>query len=245
VGERGNKFSKVLCEGTVHCKYTRALTFEKVCQAAANPPAKDASAEELLALMDSNGVDKSVIVQPICYLYDNSYVGACIKTWPSRFAAVARVDPEDVNAPAHLAQLTAEGFVGVRFGPVNQTWWNAPNMLRILEKAQGLQVPVLLFLGKDGGKSIPWIEPVLRKVPDLIVVIDHMADVSPSDQAQVDNLLRLAALPQVYVKISHTWALSTEAYPWMDAQHLVKTVIAKFGANVRFFSFAKTNTREF
>jgi predicted TIM-barrel fold metal-dependent hydrolase len=197
--------------------------------------------------MDANGVDKAVIVQPICYLYDNSYVGACIKTWPSRFAAVARVDPEDINAPTHLAQLTAEGFVGVRFGPVDQSWWNAPNMLRILEKAQELRVPVLLFLGKDGGKSIPWIEPVLRKVPDLSVVIDHMADVSPSDQAQIDNLLGLAALPKVFVKISHTWALSTQDYPWMDAQHLVKTVIAKFGANVSkiLFPFAKTNTREF
>eukprot|EP00802_Teleaulax_amphioxeia_P018272 Tamp_18463.p1 GENE.Tamp_18463~~Tamp_18463.p1 ORF type:complete len:298 (-),score=75.18 Tamp_18463:429-1265(-) len=200
-------------------------------EAAANPPAKDASAEELLELMDASGVDKAVLVQPICYRYDNSYVGACIKKWPSRFAAVARVDPEDEDARKQLAQLTAQGFVGVRFGPVEQHWWESPNMLRILQQAEEEQVPVLLFLGKDGGKAIPWIEPVLRKVPKLSVVIDHMADVSPADPVQIDNLLGLAALAKVYVKLSHTWALSTQEYPWTDAQELVQKVVAAFGAN--------------
>ena len=46
--------------------------------------------------------------------------------------------------------------------------------LRLLQKASEMRVPVLLFLGKDGGKKIGWIKPVLEKVPDLVVVIDHM-----------------------------------------------------------------------
>ena len=46
--------------------------------------------------------------------------------------------------------------------------------LRLLQKASDLKVPVLLFLGRDGGKKLAWIKPVLEKLPDLLVVIDHM-----------------------------------------------------------------------
>jgi hypothetical protein len=99
-------------------------------EAAASPPGKDASAEELLELMDANSVDKTVIVQPICYRYDNSYVQDTIAKWPERFAGVARVDPEDRESPEALEKLTAAGFVGVRFGPVEEEWWTAPAMVR-------------------------------------------------------------------------------------------------------------------
>ena len=76
----------------------------------------------------------------------------------------------------------------------------------------------------------------MRQVPDLLVVIDHMADVPPSDEAQIENLLGLAALPKVHVKISHTWALSTQEYPWSDAQQLVRKVVQAFGAERCMFA---------
>jgi len=186
--------------------------------------------------MDANQVDKTVLIQPICYRFDNSYVRDTIARHPKRFAGVARIDPEDDNALHHLEELTNQGFVGVRFGPVEEKWWKAPRMLSILQKAADLKIPVLLFLGKDGGKSIPWIEPVLRQVPDVLVVIDHMADVSISDTTQVEALLALAALPKVYIKISHTWALSNQGYPWSDAQGLVEKVVSVFGAKRCMFA---------
>jgi predicted TIM-barrel fold metal-dependent hydrolase len=195
-------------------------------EAAANPPAKDATAEELQTLMDANQVDKTVLIQPICYRYDNSFVKDTMRKYPDRFAAVARVDPEDVHATAQLEDLMAVGFKGVRFGPVEKSWWNSENMSSVLRKAEELEVPVLLFLGKDGGRSIPWIKPVLLKFPNLLVVIDHMADVPPTDPQQIDELLALASLPKIYVKLSHTWALSQQGYPWRDAQVLPLSLLA-------------------
>ena len=227
--------SMAVVDSAVHV-WKRDSAYPWAKEAAANPPATDASGEELIALMDANGVDKTVIVQPICYRYDNSYVKDTIQRWPTRLAGVARVDPEDERADDKLESLTAAGFVGVRFGPVEQSWWESKNMLRILLKAQTLRIPVLLFLGKDGGSKIPWVLPVLQQVPDLLVVIDHMADVPPSDEAQIENLLGLAALPKVHVKISHTWALSTQEYPWSDAQQLVKKVVEAFGAERCMFA---------
>ena len=50
-----------------------------------NPPAEDHTAEDLLALMDANGVEKTVLVQVIHYRWDNSYVAHVIKQYPDRF----------------------------------------------------------------------------------------------------------------------------------------------------------------
>ena len=60
-----------------------------------NPPAEDHTAEDLLALMDANGVEKTVLVQVIHYRWDNSYVAHVIKKYPDRFMAVGRINPED------------------------------------------------------------------------------------------------------------------------------------------------------
>ncbi|HMD84814.1 MAG TPA: amidohydrolase family protein [Terriglobia bacterium] len=67
------------------------------------------------------------------------------------------------------------------------------------------------------------------KCPDLDVVIDHMAD-CPVDQPQeLNKLLALARYPRVYVKISHTWSISKQDYPWLDAQEFVKRLYAVYG----------------
>jgi predicted TIM-barrel fold metal-dependent hydrolase len=39
----------------------------------------------------------------------------------------------------------------------------------------------------------------------------------------------MARSPKVFVKISHTWSLSKEAYPWLDSQWLVKRLYDAFG----------------
>ncbi|MBT5448418.1 MAG: amidohydrolase family protein, partial [Gemmatimonadetes bacterium] len=68
----------------------------------ANPPAEDRTAEDLLALMDANGVEKTVLVQVIHYRWDNSYIAHVVKKYPDRFMAVGRINPEDPAAADHL-----------------------------------------------------------------------------------------------------------------------------------------------
>jgi hypothetical protein len=132
-GGSGGGASMTIIDSAVHVWKTDPL-YPWAKEAASNPPGKDASAEELIELMDAHQVDKTVIVQPICYRFDNSYVKDTISKWPTRFAAVARVDPEDENAATRLEQLTQAGFKGCRFGPVEEAWWTSDNMLRILKK---------------------------------------------------------------------------------------------------------------
>jgi predicted TIM-barrel fold metal-dependent hydrolase len=39
----------------------------------------------------------------------------------------------------------------------------------------------------------------------------------------------LKRYPKVFVKVSHTWSISRQQYPWLDAQEYVKRLHAAFG----------------
>jgi len=76
---------------------------------------------------------------------------------------------------------------------------------------------------------MPDCEKLIEKYPDLTVVIDHMAD-SPIDKpAELLKLLALKRYPKVFVKISHTWSLSREGYPFRDTWAQVKRLYDGFG----------------
>ena len=70
---------------------------------------------------------------------------------------------------------------------------------------------------------------LLEKLPDLTVVIDHMADCPVDQPAELEKLIALKRYPNVFVKISHTWSLSKQPYPWLDAQEHVKRLHQAFG----------------
>ena len=56
-----------------------------------------------------------------------------------------------------------------------------------------------------------------------------MADCPVDHPEQLQNLIELVRYPKVFVKVSHTWSLSKESYPWLDAQELVKRLYHSFG----------------
>ncbi len=197
----------------------------------AHPPAEDASAEMLLGLMKGNGVSRTVIIQVIHYRWDNRYLAGVLKRYPKYFRGVCRVNPEDPAAPDHLSRLTEEqGFHGVRISPsasADGDWIRGPLMPPLWRRCAQLKIPMTVLAPVTRMPDIvPWIE----QNPELNVVIDHMAD-SPLDQpAKLDLLLALARYPNVYVKISHMWSLSKDAYPYPDAAVQVKRLYGKFGA---------------
>ena len=195
-----------------------------------NPPSGDATPEMLLELMAANGVEKTVLVQHIAYRWDNSYTAFAMKKHPDRLMAVCRVNPEDPGAPDHLSRLTEDGFHGVRLSPAvdaSGDWFRGPLMDPLFQRAADLGVPMLILAKPD---RLPDLAALVERHPDLDVVIDHMADCPPDRPDQIGKLLDLARLPRVYVKISHTWSLSRERYPWGDTHDLVERVYQAFGA---------------
>ncbi len=197
-----------------------------------NPPKEDATAETLLALMEAHGVSNTVIVHPMHYRWDCRYVGDVVKKYPKKFQGVCRVNPEAADAANELSKWTEEwGFKGVRLSPSASAagdWiTNGELMDPIWSRAEQLKVPMLLLTKTS---RLPDARKYIEKYPDLDVVIDHMADCRPADPSEeLDKLLMLAKFPRVYCKISHTWSISAEAYPYRDTWDQVKKVYDAFG----------------
>ena len=195
----------------------------------ARVPVRDATPETLLDLMKANGVSRTVIIQVIHYRYDNRYLASVLKRYPRLFQGVARVDPLDPAAPDHLSRLTEQGFRGVRLSPSGDAsgdWFHGPLMPPLWKRCLELKVPmtVLAPIGR-----MPEVGLLLEKFPDLTVVIDHMADCPVDRPAELEKLIALKRYPHLFVKISHTWSLSKQPYPWLDAQEHVKRLYGAFG----------------
>lgn len=195
-----------------------------------NPPSSEASVEMLLDLMRANGVDRTVIVQSIHYRWDNRYVAHALRAYPGAFMGVCRVNPLDPAAPDHLSQrVTEDGFHGVRLSPgvdAASDWFTGPLMEPLFARAEALGVPMLILTKPP---RLPDLARHLERHPGLDVCIDHMADCALDRPDHLALLLGLARYPRVYVKISHTWGLSSQAFPWRDAHDQVKRVYQAFG----------------
>jgi L-fuconolactonase len=198
--------------------------------AGAKAPAEDASAEMLLELMRANGVARTVLIQVIHYKWDNSYLADVLRRYPRMFKGVCRVNPEDAAAPDTLSRLVEAGFAGVRISPTADAsgdWIRGPLMKPLWRRCAELKVPMTVLASVTRMPDlVPWIEAN----PGLMVVIDHMAD-SPLDRpAELEKLLALARYPRVFVKVSHVWSLSRQAYPYADALVQLKRLYDGFGA---------------
>jgi L-fuconolactonase len=197
---------------------------------AKNPPTTDATPEMLLALMKAHGVARTVVVQVSHYRWDNRYVAAALRRYPQLLAGVCRVDPEDPAAPDQLSRLVEEDhFRGLRLSPLPEPagdWIRGPLVRPLLARCLALRIPVLI---QTKSSRLPDLPPLLDKFPGLDVVIDHMADTPPDQPAELAKLLALARYPRVFVKISHTWWISKQPYPYPDALAQVKKLHDRFG----------------
>jgi len=195
----------------------------------ANVPARDAAPETLIEKMKANGVARTVIIQVIHYRYDNSYLASVLKQYPDLFRGVARVDPLNPEAPDHLAKLTGQGFRGVRLSPAGNAsgdWFHGPLMPPLWQRCEQLKVPMTVLAPIS---RMPEVGLLLEKLPDLTVVIDHMADCPVDQPAELEKLIALKRFPKLFVKVSHTWSLSKQQYPWTDSQGHVKRLYDAFG----------------
>jgi predicted TIM-barrel fold metal-dependent hydrolase len=194
-----------------------------------DPPQHDATPAMLLDLMKANGVARTVLVQYIGYRWDNRYALDSMKKYRPYFMSVCRVNPADPAAPDQLSQLTEQGFHGVRLSPSSDAsgdWIRGPLMPPLWRRAESLKVPMQIYASIT---RIPDLVPLIEQCPGLDVVIDHMADCPIDQPREFDKLIALARFPRVFVKISHTWSISRQPYPWLDAQEYVKRLHAVYG----------------
>ncbi|MBN1675741.1 MAG: amidohydrolase [Kiritimatiellae bacterium] len=157
--------------------------------------------ESLLFHMDRNGVEQAVLVQYMGQ-YDNAYQFDCARDNPGRFASVVLVDARKPAAVEELERLAARGAAGVRLRPDTRSPGDDP--LAIWRKAEELGLAVSCS-GDAGAFAADAFAEVVRAVPKLPIVLEHLGAVNTPDAEAAPNPLRqrvfaLARFPNVYIK---------------------------------------------
>jgi hypothetical protein len=167
----------------------------------------DGRISSLLAIMDREGVDKSVI--------------CCIATRPSQFEAIVSwskqissdriipfpsFHPDDPQAVEHISQIKEEGFKGIKMHPYYQQFFlDDEKLYPAYEKISELGLILVMHTGFDiAFPRIRRCDPrqilnVMTHFPELKMVTTHLG--AWQQWAEVEDLL---AGRKIYMDISYT-----------------------------------------
>ena len=195
-------------------------------------------AEQLLWEMDRNKVDKAVLVcaQIDHNLDDNDYVAACVARYPDRLIQFADVDCmwsptyHTPGAPARLRAVAAKyhlkGFT--HYLKDDYAWLESEESLAFFEAAADLKLIASVAL------NARW-QPALRKLaarfPTVPFLCHHMSLAKVGDDAGLAEILKSAAVPNIYIKLSGFHYVSQVGwdYPQLDTHPVVRALFSAFG----------------
>lgn len=165
--------------------------------------------EQMIAAMDTAGVDRSAIVQAsTCYGHDNSYVADAVAAHPERFTGVFSVDVLAPDAPARMRHWRDRGLTGMRlftFGstmPDQASWLDDPKTYPAWQCAGDLGLSICLQMSPA---ALPQMVRMAERFPSVRIILDHMARPVLEDgppYAAAETLFALARLPNVYLKLT-------------------------------------------
>jgi len=201
-------------------------------------------AEKFIASALKAGVTGALIVQPINYKFDHSYVTSVIKKYPKFFKGMALANPS-IPAPqaeSYLKTLKQDGYVALRFNPYLWTGSMADESGKaIYAKAGDLGMSVGVMCFKGLSQHMQDIRTLLDHSPKTQLIIDHWGffrqpatgGQDPSTQISEEawqDLLSLSKYPQVHVKLSALFRVSGDAPPYTDLAPRLSDLLEHYGA---------------
>jgi len=191
------------------------------------------SATDMIAEMDTAGVDRAVIVPPSWAGEDNATGLEASEQYPGRFAVMGRFEPEAPGARERLAGwLDQPHTLGIRLT------FNTPRFVQWLDdgtldwfwaETERLGIPLMTQFARLLDK----VHPIAERHPDLTLIIDHMGLVSGTHGAaafaDLDQLLALARYPNVHVKTTSVPSYSEQPYPFRDLHPYLRRIYDAFG----------------
>jgi len=196
-------------------------------------PDEPATAEQLVADMDANGVAKSVLVQTSWSTWDNGYIADSVAAYPDRFIGHGLIDPLDPNnAAAARDWVRNRGLAGFRFHPLYYS--DEKVLLRrengpLWEEIAALDVVIQFHMRAEHADQVA---AIAERYPQLRLIIDHMGYPSISEPAaDFAPIPALARYPNVYLKLSDIKGRSRDAYPFPDVHPFVRQLLGAFGAS--------------
>ena len=179
--------------------------------------------EEMVAAMDSVGVDGAIFVNAFSmYQYDSSFAEEVQRAHPGKFGLVKPVDPSDPAVADVISDWKkTPGTVGLRVRLTHglERAADDPGLDVILHEAVRHNFPInLLSWGKlDVGAAL------IDRHPNVQFVLDHLGLLQPHDPpappepwADLPKVLDLAKRPNAVIKVSGACTLSREPFPFPD-----------------------------
>lgn len=193
--------------------------------------------ESLLYQMERNGVGYAVLIQ-MQGQYDNEYQFSCARRNPGRFAPVVVLDTDRPDATETLARLADRGASGVRLFATTRSPGNDP--LAIWREAARLGLTVSCA-GNGGSFAAPEFAETVEALPELPIVLEHLASVSrpiddPHERVLRERAFALARYPNVHIKVTglgefcHRALPATEPFPFREPiPHYLDLAYEAFG----------------
>lgn len=188
---------------------------------------------DYLARMDAEGIDRAVLVQPEPYGDDHRLVLDCLQREPERFWGTSLFYPRDADAPDKLTDLVRRQpkIIATRFHAhrgKNEYFENfaEPSVRALWERAGDLGLIVELHIGPDYGAQVA---EVIQAYPDVPVLIDHLAEPKMGNAVEYADILALARLPWVYMKLSGLGHFADDGPLYLSAKGFTRLVIDAFG----------------
>lgn len=207
------------CDSHAHI-FGQPETYPFAAERGYTPP--PALVPEYLAMLETIGVERAVIVQPSVYGFDNACtLDAVAEIGLDRARAVVAVRPS--TTLDQLAGLRARGARGVRFMTVGNDQAFIDSLEGLSRRLADLCMHVQLYV-RPGIWRV--LLPVFERA-DVDVVLDHVAFLHADRQSEADNIqvLRTALdRGRLWVKLSQ-YRGSLAGHPYTDMNELVTEIL--------------------
>ena len=163
-------------------------------------------AEELLASMDSNGIDMSVVapVQPKTYRLEpqNEAVAVTQMRYPDRFIGFCRIDPrQGEDAITELRRCVLQlGLKGLVLHPMEEGYTiNEDHAVRLVNEAGSLGVPAIIAAGYPWVAHALQIRCVAEQAEETTIIMSHGGQINISGLAQADAFLAMQTCSNLHI----------------------------------------------
>ena len=195
----------------------------------------EVTGDDMVAAMDDVGVDGALLVSPFSmYGYDPSYAVQVYEAHPTRFALIKPFDPESESVSYEIGLWAhMKGVVGARLMLKSTSYRSDhPGVNQILSAASSEGIPLNVMCSGNLGL----FRELAERHPNTQLVIDHLGldqphapPVPPNPFSDLDDVLSLAVLDNVAIKISGACTLSRQPFPFSDIWGPLGQIFKAFG----------------
>lgn len=206
------------------------------------------TADDMISVMDGNGVEKAVLLQGQFFGFQNEYTAEAVKKYPNRLIGAGSYDPFCAKAEDVKRRLFHElGFKAVKFEVSNGSGLMAYHLPIDLDgevmnacyrHAADNGLTVVMDIGRP--RNCCWqvdaLAAVVKKYPSVTFVICHLLAPQRTDVALLGGVLSKLARPNVYFDLASLASnQQPETYPYPTAVEHLETAKRMVGSDRLMF----------